>query len=68
MPSFVLGFALGIVAMLVLLLSLTLLAYIANSQATERRLLMEEQHRSSVVEAAKQAHEKTIAYACHQLR
>jgi hypothetical protein len=32
------------------------------------RRLLEENHKKSILEAAKEAHERTIAYACHQLR
>jgi hypothetical protein len=31
-------------------------------------LLAAEQHQRRLMETAKDAHEKTIAYACHQLR
>ena len=68
MPSFVLAFAIGMVVIVVSLLALMALVQFTREQPELRRRIMQEQHKMSLVEASKAAHEKTIAYACHQLR
>ena len=68
MPTFVLGLSLGMVLVLVCLLSAVLFIQVGRSRAAIRQRIVEEEHKKSVVQAAKEAHEKTIAYACHQLR
>ena len=43
------------------------IVYFRNTSVT-KQALMEEHHKKRMLEATKAAHEKTIAYACHQLR
>lgn len=67
-PQFVLGFSVSIVLVLVVLFGLTAIhsrhREVAQLKAeTDRR-----QQEIQVINAAKEAHETTIAYACHQLR
>jgi Na+-transporting methylmalonyl-CoA/oxaloacetate decarboxylase gamma subunit len=67
-PLYVLSFALGMNVMLVLLFVLASV-YLHVQESVRRRMLMAaEQHQRKLTEAAREAHEKTIAYACHQLR
>ncbi len=67
-PLYVLSFALGMNVMLVLLFVLASV-YLHVQEALKTRMLMAaEQHQRKLTEAAREAHEKTIAYACHQLR
>lgn len=67
-PEFVLGFSLSIVFVLVILFAL-LGAYLhwREMQRGKEEAEKRKQH-ALLITAAKEAHEKTIAYACHQLR
>ena len=68
LPEVVLVFCLVLVVVLVGLLVVGVAIQQARSREKEQRRLAEEQHRMKLAEASKQAHERTIAYACHQLR
>ncbi len=67
-PAFVLSFALGMNLLVVLLFILGAVFLHSHEAARSRHLLAAEQHQRKLTEAAREAHEKTIAYACHQLR
>ncbi len=67
-PLFVLGFSLGITfAMFVLIISGGAFLYKLDRDRTKADIERREQE-VRVMTAAKDAHEKTIAYATHQLR
>ena len=67
-PEFVLGFSLGIVLVLVALFALMALYVYAREKQSARVEEERRKHHTLLVKAAKEAHERTIAYACHQLR
>jgi hypothetical protein len=67
-PVYVLAFALGTNIAVILLFVLASVYWRKDALARERLLLAAEQHQRRLMETAKDAHEKTIAYACHQLR
>ena len=68
LPEFVAAFAFIVVVTLVGVISLVALVMaVRHSSVAERRLLTE-RHKQALVAASKDAHERTIAYACHQLR
>jgi hypothetical protein len=56
------------VLVLVCLLSAVALLHLNRVQAESKRRQLEERHEVKVISVAKEAHERTIAYACHQLR
>ena len=68
LPEVVLAFCLVLVVVLVGLLVVGVVILQARARTKEQRRLAEEKHRIMLAEASKQAHERTIAYACHQLR
>ena len=68
MPDIVLGVCIGIVVVLVVLITVVGMALYRKQKEAMMKRAREEQHRLSIVEASKLAHERTIAYACHQLR
>ncbi len=67
-PIYVLSFALAMNLLLVLLFVVITVYMHSQQSSREQMLLAAEQHQRRLMEAAKDAHEKTIAYACHQLR
>ena len=68
MPDIVLGVCIGIVVVLVVLITIVGMVLYRKQKEAMMKRAREEQHRLSIVEASKLAHERTIAYACHQLR
>ena len=68
LPEVVLAFCLAMVAVLVGLLVVGVAILRGRERVKQQRRVAEEEHRIVVAEASKQAHERTIAYACHQLR
>ncbi len=67
-PRFVLGFSLGIVLVLVALFALLAWYVFAREKQSRKAEDQRRKQHSLLVKAAKEAHERTIAYACHQLR
>ena len=68
LPQVVLGFALGIVVVMVSLGVVMAVVQVIRARAALNAAVTHEKHKTSLIEASKAAHEKTIAYACHQLR
>jgi malonyl CoA-acyl carrier protein transacylase len=68
MPLSVLGLSVGIVLVVVCLLSAVLALHQHRVRGEMKQRQLREEHQLNVVNAAKEAHERTIAYACHQLR
>jgi signal transduction histidine kinase len=67
-PSIVLGFSVGIVVVLVALFASLGFYQYKKDMAVAKADAERRQQTALVMNAAKDAHEKTIAYACHQLR
>jgi signal transduction histidine kinase len=67
-PQIVLGFSLGIVVILIVLFILLGVYQHRKDEAAAAAEIQRQQQHTQLVNAAKEAHEKTIAYACHQLR
>jgi signal transduction histidine kinase len=67
-PAFVLGFSLGIVVVLSILFTSAAVYQHRKDKAAAAAEIQRQQQHAQVVNAAKDAHERTIAYACHQLR
>jgi hypothetical protein len=68
LPEFVFGFCLGMVIVVVVLLSVVAAVQYSKAKAVMQKHHVEEQYRLSILQASKLAHERTIAYASHQLR
>ena len=68
LPEVVLAFCLVLVTVLVGLIVVGAAIHNARVKAEEQRRSVEEQHKASLLKASTQAYERTIAYACHQLR
>jgi hypothetical protein len=67
-PTFVFVFMLGANVLLVLLFVVAAVHMHGREPQRAAAALQAEQQRLKLTEAAREAHEKTIAYACHQLR
>jgi signal transduction histidine kinase len=67
-PQVVLGYSLATAGVLIILFALMGFYQYKRDIATTQAELDRRRQRAQVVNAAKEAHEKTIAYACHQLR
>ena len=67
-PVYVFSFAIfAVVASTCLMGGLALLLY-SRVRNSVQSAVLQEQHKKLMLQASKAAHEKTIAYACHQLR
>jgi hypothetical protein len=67
-PYYVLSFALAMNVLLVVLFVLASIYLHSQQAARAKQLMAAEHHQRKLAETAREAHEKTIAYACHQLR
>ena len=67
-PLFVLGFSLGVMAVLIVLFALMAFYLYKRDRQHIAASLERQLQKQQVVNAAKEAHERTIAYATHQLR
>ncbi len=67
-PAYVFSFALAMILLLVALFLVVAVYMHLHQAARSRQLLAASQHQRKLMQIAKDAHEKTIAYACHQLR
>lgn len=67
-PQFLLGTSLFIVVVILTLITATLLYFRRREAQHLQAEADRRQQEVQVINAAKEAHEKTIAYACHQLR
>jgi hypothetical protein len=67
-PVYALSLAVVSVVLLSTLMAVTTLVVYNRVTSAVQQAVLEEHHKKSVLEATKAAHEKTIAYACHQLR
>ena len=68
LPEFVAGSLIAVVIVLVCLVSTVALAVVVREKGRSERRVLLERHKQAVAAASKEAHERTIAYACHQLR
>lgn len=67
-PVFILSFSLAIVFALVVLFAFVIVYQHFKSIAATKAQLEQQKQQHEVANAAKEAHERTIAYASHQLR
>ena len=68
LPEFVVAFAVTLVVFAVGFVATAAIAVVVREHGIAERRLLQEVHKQAVIEASKEAHERTIAYACHQLR
>ena len=67
-PDTAMWIVVGVVVLMVVTAVILLAAYERQNARYSALVLQAEKHRAMLVDTAREAHERTIAYACHQLR